>query len=128
MTAMLFSPLAKCTVDGVEDSLMAFDYVWVGALLALCALLAFVIVWLFKNRLLQIRLCVAEMVLLAGAQGFSVWYALRATGALADTGSLVMSNICTPVVFPGVSFILCLLAVRAIFKDEKLVRSLNRIR
>lgn len=128
MTAMCFTPLARYMVDGNEGAFVAFDYWWFGGLVALSALVPFVSIFLFKNRLAQIRLLVADVVLLLGAQGFGLWYALGFTAAAEAAGSVAASYVCTPVVFPMVSIILVVMAIRAIWKDEVLVRSLNRIR
>lgn len=128
MAALCFVPMANYTVDGVPGEVMAFDYWYIGALFALCALVPFVTIWLFKDRYTQIRLLAAEIVLLLGAQGFALWYALRMTNLAEAAGRASMSGIGTPVFFPLVCIILSLLAIRAIWKDEKLVRSLDRIR
>ena len=128
MSALCFVPMAHYTVDGIDGTLVAFDYWWLGALFALCALLPFVVIWLFKDRYTQIRLLVAEIVLLVGAQIFALWYSLGVTGAAEAAGRVAMSGISTPVFFPLVCIILAVLAIRAIWKDEKLVRSLDRIR
>lgn len=128
MTTLCFVPLANYTVNGVEESFVAFDFWWIGALFAVCALLAFVVIWLFKNRLAQIRLLCAEIVLLVGAQIFAVWYAIGITRQVAEQSTLNMASIATPTFFPVVCIILSWLAIRGITKDEKLVRSLDRIR
>lgn len=128
MTTLCFVPLADYVAEGTEYSLRAFDVVWIGALFALSALLSFVIVWCFKNRLLQIRLGVANMVLLAGSQGFAVFYVVRMARSVTELGGTVLSTVSTPAFFPLVCIILQWLALRATYKDEKLVRSLDRIR
>lgn len=128
MTALCFVPMATYSSNGEEGALVAFDFWWVGALFALCALVAFVVIWLYKNRLLQVRLLVAEIVLLVGAQIFSLWYAIGITKEVATAGGANMSSIATPTFFPLVCIILAWLAIRGILKDERLVRSLDRIR
>ncbi len=128
MTALCFTPMATYVADGVEGAFVAFDFWWIGALFTLAALLPFVVIWLFKNRLLQVRLLCAELVLLVGAQIFSLWYAIGFTKSVAALGELTMSSIKTPTFFPLVCIICVWLAIRAILKDERLVRSLDRIR
>lgn len=128
MAALCFIPMAHYTVDGIPGEVMAFDYWYVGVLFALSALVPFVAIWLFKDRYTQIRLLAAEIVLLIGSQAFALWYAMRMTNLAEEAGSVTMSGISTPVFFPIVCIILSLLAIRAIWKDEKLVRSLDRIR
>lgn len=128
MTAMCFTPLSRYAVDGIENVFVAFDFWWLGGLLALCALVPLVTIFLFKNRFLQIRLCCAELVLLVGAQAFALWYAIRFDTIAESMGNAAMSQVCTPVLFPIVCIILVLMAIRGIVKDERLVRSLDRIR
>ena len=128
MTAMCFAPLARYLVDGNEGAFVAFDYWWLGGLVALSALVPFVTIFLFKNRLLQVRLLVADVVLLLGVQGFGLWYALGFTATAKAAGEVAVAYLCTPMVFPIVSVILVILAIRGVWKDEVLVRSLNRIR
>lgn len=128
MTALCFTPLATYTADGVEGVFVAFDFWWIGVLFALCAIVAFVVIWLFKKRLVQVRLLCAELVLLVGAQAFSLWYSIGFTNNVEALGEISMTSIKTPVFFPVVCVILVILAIRAILKDERLVRSLDRIR
>ena len=78
VAVMLFAPLAWFAGQAGEYGLYAFSLrsadgtlaqptLYLGILLALAAALPLVTIFLYRRRLLQIRLCVAEMVLLAGA-------------------------------------------------------------
>ena len=78
MAVTLFSGLAWFAGDAGEFGLYAFGLktaegelvqstVYMGVLLALACALPLVTVFLFRRRLLQIRLCVVEMVLLLGS-------------------------------------------------------------
>lgn len=128
MSALCFYPMATYLADGIEGAFVAFDFWWIGSLFALCALLAFVVIWLFKKRLLQVRLLCAEVVLLLGAQIFSLWYSIGFTSNVKEMSELAVATIKTPTFFPIVCIILTVLAIRGILKDERLVRSLDRIR
>jgi len=128
MAALCFAPLAKYIVDGVEGSFVAFDYWWFGGLVALSALVPFVSIFLIKNRLAQIRLMVADVVLLLGAQGFALWYAIGFKNVAQAAGEVGVGYLCTPVIFPLICILWVVMAIRAIWKDEVLVRSLDRIR
>lgn len=128
MATLCFTPMATYLADGLEGTLVAFDFWWIGVLFALCALLAFVTIWLFKNRLLQMRLLFAQIVLLVGAQIFSLWYAIGFTNNVKEMSDLAVATIKTPTFFPLVCVILTVLAIRGVVKDERLVRSLDRIR
>jgi hypothetical protein len=85
---------------------------------AVCALLA-VTIFLFKARKIQIRLCIYTSLIMLGLQ---VWM-----GAVYFKN---MASVRFPVttVFPLVSIILVILALRAIGSDEALVQSYNRLR
>lgn len=133
MSVLCFVPMVNYTVADQESSIVAFnDFWWVGVLFAISALVAFVVIWLYKNRLAQIRLLCAEIVLLVGSQAFALWYSIGVTRQVAAEaaaqGMATMSSITTPTFFPLVCVILVWLAIRAIWKDERLVRSLDRIR
>ena len=78
MAVTLFAPLAWFAGDAGEFRLYAFSLqtsageavqstVYMGVVLALACVLPFITIFLFKRRLLQIRLCVVEIVLLIGS-------------------------------------------------------------
>ena len=92
-------------------------------LIALCLTLCIVTIFLFKKRMLQIRLSVANSILLLGLQGLAFYYVKSAETVLEGDGSYTLIF-----TFPLVSAILVFLALRAIARDEALVRSLNRLR
>lgn len=98
-----------------------------GTLTLLSALVPFVTIFLYKRRFLQIRLCFAEFVLLAGLQGFIAWYLLHARNSLSAFGD-ISTVYCLPAIFPLVSIVFVWLALRGITKDEALIRSMDRIR
>lgn len=75
MAVTLFAPLAWFAGEAGEFGLYAFSLktaageavqptVYMGVVLALACVLPFITIFLFKRRLLQLRLCVVEMVLL----------------------------------------------------------------
>ncbi|HBG52782.1 MAG TPA: DUF4293 domain-containing protein [Rikenellaceae bacterium] len=82
-------------------------------------LLLLVIIFLFRYRKMQIRLCIYTSLILLGQQ---VWMGVVYVKN--------MSEISFPVttVFPLISIILVLLALRAIGIDEALVQSYKRLR
>jgi hypothetical protein len=93
-------------------------------LLALTPLVSLVTLFLFKKRLVQIRLCAANIGLLIGTTGLIYFFGsvgLKELNAQNLTYSVTM-------VFPIAGAILNFLALRAIGKDEALVRSMDRIR
>ncbi len=92
-------------------------------LLALAATLSLVAIFLFRRRMLQVRLCIFTGLLLIGyyiAYGAFVYLIgqeLSAGFTLSWTTS-----------FPAISLILAYLAFRGIMRDELIVRSLDRLR
>lgn len=98
----------------------------VWALTALCALIpaiAVTTVLTFKKRLLQIRLSIINSVLLAGYYALLFIYLWQAGNVLNADWYLEIVT-----AFPLVNIILTFLAIRAIGKDEALIKSLNRLR
>ena len=97
-----------------------------GVLVAAC-LLPLVTIFLFKRRLVQIRLCAVELVLLVGAGAMMGIYFYLCNRYFAES-EFYSHTLKISLVFPLVCLVFDLLALRAIFRDEKLVRSLDRIR
>ena len=69
MTTAVFTPLAYFAAGSEEYLLYAFSLksaetsystLYMGVIVALAAILPFVTIFLFKNRMLQIRLCAVE--------------------------------------------------------------------
>ena len=80
-----------------------------------------IIIFMYKSRVLQLRLCIYNIIFLAGLMGimFFVLYTIQ------DIHSVSFSM---PAVFPVVSIILHYLAFRGIRKDELMVQALSRLR
>ncbi len=93
------------------------------ALLIVVFAMPFITIFLYKRRMLQIRLCILNTVLLLGMQGL-LYYYVKAVSKLLPAAT----NYSLVFIFPLVSAILTFLALRAIAKDEALVRSLERLR
>ncbi len=109
---------AKGIISGEQ---VLFNGLPILGFIGLIVLLHFIVIFLFKKRILQIRILGFTMILLLGLVGV-MFYFLYA----AFDGAEVVFKI--PIVFPVIAFILDYLAIRAIGKDEALIRSLNRIR
>lgn len=92
------------------------------AILVLVAVLALATIFLYKKRMFQIRLTLFSSIVLIG------YYATLAAfvwGTLKECGSFTPSwTLCLPLV----SIILNWLAIRAIGKDEMLVKAYERLR
>ena len=138
MAVTLTTRLAWFGGAGEEFSLYAFSLkgadgevlhsaVYLGILLILSAVLPLVTIFLYRRRMLQIRLCVVEMVFLVGSalmEGIYYYLGCRVVSDLA----LSAHGPRAPIALPVVALLLTWLAVRAIFRDELLVRSADRIR
>ena len=133
MAVTLFSGLAWFAGDAGEFGLYAFGLktaegelvqstVYMGVLLALACALPLVTVFLFRRRLLQIRLCVVEMVLLLGSLVMEGVYYFLSWRVFHTQGFK------PAIVLPLVCLLFAYLAARAIFRDELLVRAADRIR
>lgn len=101
----------------------SFSVLPLSILIVLCISITFITIFLFKKRVFQIRLSVINIVLLLGLEGLMFYYVSVIKNELEGN---VSYNVL--IVFPVVSAILVYLALRAIAKDEALVRSLNRLR
>ena len=130
--ATLFLPLA---VLQQGDALFSFDAsglsTMIGepelllfALTAIIAIIALVTIFLYKKRILQIRLCVFNALLILGFYGFFAFLIYSLKGDM--EGASVSVKIALS--FPLVNLILDYLAIRNIGADEALVRSLDRLR
>lgn len=99
-------------------------YNWMSLILNACiTLLPLVTIFLYKKRFLQLRLCVANVILMLGMIVL-MWVQLhRLTGELnAD------QQLCIGFCFPLIGIILTWLALRGIIKDIALLKSYDRIR
>ena len=113
MASMLFLPIAK--ID---------SFAWIlYTECSLTALLSLVTVFLYKKRKLQIKLCYGILGLLILSyliMFFNFW--------LPNHSSEADIAFKAPMVFPFFAIVLDILAIHAIQKDDKLVRSLDRLR
>ena len=107
----------KDTTPYVVD-LNARTTIWFTILTVLTALLAFVTIFLYANRKLQLRLCYLgifmTMVLL--------------TLYFVEMGNFYSGTVAIWAVFYFAILVAFILAARGIWKDEKLIRSMDRLR
>lgn len=137
MVATLFLPLA---ILQAGDQFYSFDATGVStvtaepelvypmwglfALTAVISILALVTIFLFKKRILQIRLCVFNAILMLGFYGLFAFFIWVMEGKFTD----IALNVKIALSFPIIALILNYLAIRNIGADEALVRSLDRLR
>lgn len=94
-----------------------------SGLIVIMPLLSLVTIFLYKKRILQMRLCSLNIVINALTMVASGLFLYLAHAAGADDLKFYWPTVIMPI-----NIILLYLAVRAIGKDEALVRSLDRLR
>lgn len=113
-----------------QDKAKTFFSTWpVTALTCIIGLISFINIFLFTTRMLQIRICIFNILLLVGLSGLTYYY------FTAIKKQIIISNLAIiehtfdiSVVFPVISIVFTFLAYRGIRKDELLVRSYERLR
>jgi len=123
---LTFTPLADFSIAGKEvlitdGSLLICNYLLIS-FAAVLAVLAFVSIFFYKKRMLQVKLSIFNLVLILATYPLMFVYLFFAHSIDLDF------HLHIGVLFPLISAILIYLAIRAIKKDEELVRSVNRIR
>jgi len=94
------------------------------ALLVLGTIISFATIFLFKNRMLQIRMCIFNILVLVGYYSSMIVFLFY---SLAE-GMIDRFHISWAISLPVVSIILLILAIRGIGADEALVKATNRLR
>lgn len=106
-----------------ENSEVAIPTIALAILVASATLVGLITTFLFKKRMIQIRLCGLNLGLLLGTTVMIYFLGHQGGKELAAEVSYHI-----PMVFPLISMVMTFLAMRAIGKDEALVKSMNRIR
>lgn len=105
-------------ICGIEETVTTWPLAILNFLVLIIALVA---IFMYKNRILQIRLIVFNIVLMLGIYALMSFYIYKLSGTMD-----IHYN--TAIVFPFINIVLSYLAIRSIGKDEALVRSLDRLR
>lgn len=139
LVIMMFFPYATAvTAEGVEYALSFKGFIpsdstawqwtlttaWLSVINIVIPAISLITVNLYRRRMLQIRMSVFNIVLMLGFYGlfFVVKYMLT------SAYSITLFSLNLTFVIPFIAAILTYLAIRAIGKDEALMRSLDRIR
>jgi D-alanyl-lipoteichoic acid acyltransferase DltB (MBOAT superfamily) len=93
-------------------------------MLAIIIIVQIVAIFMYKKRVRQMRFAMFNIILLIGLLGVS-WYFLSSSMKQIEGGVHVFK---IAMIFPLIASILNYLAIRAIGRDEALVRSIDRIR
>ena len=116
-TATVFNNLSLVAPDGTADYAPWAMF----AILMVSAVATLGTIFLYKKRMLQIRLTIFNIILLLGYYGTLVTFVFMLKGENSFTPSWT-------VILPLISIILDWLAIRAIGKDEMLVKAYERLR
>lgn len=90
--------------------------------LAIAVMLSLIAIFLYKKRKLQARLCSASMVLCLA------WYVYVGICVLNEFQSSGRFHVAFAACLPFVAFVLLVMARKGVMADERLVRSMDRIR
>ncbi len=113
-----------------QDRKKTFYSTWpVTILTCLIGLISFINIFLYSSRIMQIRICVFNILLLIGLSGLTYYYfnAIKKQIILSDL-TVIRHAFDISIIFPVISIIFTYLAFRAIRKDELLIRSYERLR
>ncbi|WP_426670781.1 DUF4293 domain-containing protein [Mucilaginibacter sp. McL0603] len=109
-------------VNGAQTPTQSF--VALIAATAVVAILPLVLIFLYKNRKQQIMLCYVYILVIFG---YSFWVA-QAVKSVTDEAKLSTNNFGIGALLSSLSIVLVLAAAKAIQRDEKLVKSADRLR
>lgn len=98
------------------------------ALLAVIEILQLLIIFGYKNRVRQMRMAVFNILIMLGFLAVVWLFVYLSLKELVGESKFSFYSFEIPLAFPIVAAILNYLAIRAIGKDEALVRSIDRIR
>lgn len=109
--------------EGAQNPEIIYSSLPVVILWAMSLIIIFLTIFIYKNRMLQMRLSLIGIFIQLGLEGL-IFYSV-ATAATKLEGFYSITNY---MVIPVISTILIYMAYRAIKNDELLVRSIDRIR
>ena len=133
---MLKLPIASFLIEGEKYNLLSnafvsslnatniiFNTYPLAILIFVSAMIAFIAIFFFKKRKLQMRIVLFDIVITLGIYVLIYYYYLQAS---AVKELVYVFNY--PVLFPLISAFLMFMAFRGIRRDEMIIQSLNRIR
>jgi hypothetical protein len=118
-------PLYTATfTNNVIRRFLTTDSYVLFALVILVACLAGACIFLFKNRSLQFKLAIIGVLASIGIIGLQVWQIEN----FRTTNNLVKGSYYWGALFPLAMTIFFILAAKGVYRDEKLVKSIDRLR
>ena len=112
-------------VEGQEAVFTPFPYAIIGFIAILAGMVAVIELFKYKNRLTQIKLGALNALLISATLVVSMFLILGANKPYAPE---IYGTYYPAIYFPVVALVFNLLANRFIRRDEKLVRSVDRLR
>lgn len=141
MSALFFLPLAEYNLsDGSTMNLFYNGLIIVGKgiqmatipitiLLVLNILLNLISIFLYKNRKLQMRICIYNLILMIGLFGLLFYYYKFGIEQLkVQIAELVSMRMLWTSILPVISAFFLYLAYKGVLKDELLIKSIDRLR
>ncbi len=136
-TLMLTNPLARIITDEgiyemgyleihpLNETLNEVIKVWPVTILIFAIMaLGLATILLYRKRTLQIRMCMFNILLMLGLVGLIYFFSRFTQADLNASNSVLL----WPIVVPPVSAVFTFLAMKAIQKDDALVKSYDRLR
>jgi len=109
-------------INGAQSHVQSF--VALTVVTALVALIPIVIIFLFRNRKQQVTLCYSAVLVIIGHSFWLAQTVKKATGGI----NLGTNNFGVGLFLPPIAILLIFLAIKAIKRDDALVRSADRLR
>lgn len=128
-----FSPVQFLMPNGTEYiRLLAFAKWPLAVMSVSIPVLAFLIIFLFRRRLLQVRLCIVNVLMCLGYYAMLALYTSFVVKGYEPIDAQLLAGadwyLTVWAALPMVNIILSMMATRRILKDEALVRAADRLR
>jgi uncharacterized membrane protein len=108
--------------NGVQAQTQSF--ILLAAATAIVAIIPLVLIFLYKNRKRQMMLCYVYILVVIG---YSFWVA-QTVKSVTGGADLTTNNFGIGMLLSSINIVLVLLAAKAIQRDQKLVKSADRLR
>ncbi|MEX6687552.1 DUF4293 domain-containing protein [Danxiaibacter flavus] len=119
-----FISLRTTFFNGTTGPFTGTTNVFILILTVICATISLVDIFLFKNRKLQLRIALINALISA----LVIFLYLNTVSKLVQPGTSVVAGLSILSILVFVIPVFLLFAARGIYKDEKLVKSVNRLR
>ena len=119
---------AEASATITETNLNAKSDVWSAVLTALSAAFTLFIIFLYKNRSMQMKLILANMLFYAGTTIYFYIHASKAELGHKIAIGLIGSQLYIGLLLPLLSIFLLILAFSGVKNDDALVKSVDRLR